>query len=67
MDRGGIAVSHGNSVSAFLRNRRTVFHSAAPSYILTGRVEVFPFFFTLSPAFVIYRLFNDGSSDWCEV
>ena len=44
MDRGGIAVSHGNSVSAFLRNRRTVFHSATPSYILTGRVEVFPFF-----------------------
>ena len=45
MDRGGIVVSYGNSVSTFLRNLRTVFHSAAPIYIPTSCVEVFPFFF----------------------
>ena len=44
MDRGGIVVSYGNSVSTFLRNLRTVFHSAAPIYSPTSCVEVFPFF-----------------------
>ena len=39
---------------------------AAPIYLPTNNVEGFPFS-TLSPAFVICKLFNDGHSDQCEV
>ena len=36
-------------------------------YIPTNIARVFPFLHTLSPAFIICRLFADGPADWCEV
>ena len=38
----------------------------APTYIPSNCVGGFPFL-TTSSAFVIYRLFNDDHSEWCEV
>ena len=37
-----------------------------PVYLSTT-VEKCSFFSTLSSAFIIFRLFKDGHSDWCEV
>ena len=36
-------------------------------YIPTNIARVFPFLHTLSPAFMVCRLFDDGHSDQCEV
>jgi len=38
-----------------------------PAYIPTNSAGGFPFLHTLSLAFVICGLINDGQSDWCEV
>ena len=38
-----------------------------PNCIPTNSVRVFPFFFTLSPAFTVCRLFSAGHFDWCEM
>ena len=36
-------------------------------YILTNSGGGFPFLSMPSPAFIVYRLFNDGHPDQCEV
>ena len=63
--RMGLLWSSGDSVFSFLRNLHPVFHSD-DIYIPTNSVGGF-LFSTSFPALVICRLFNDGSSDWCEV
>ena len=40
---------------------------AAPTYILTKSVRGIHFLHTLSLAFIVCRLFDDGRSDWYEV
>ena len=37
-----------------------------PVYIPMSSIKRFPFS-TFSPAYIVYRLFDDGHSDWCEV
>ena len=39
----------------------------AISIYITTTVEERSLFFTPSPAFIVYRLFDDDHSEWCEV
>ena len=39
---------------------------AVSIYIPTNSARAFPFLHTL-PAFIVYRLFDEGHSDWYEV
>ena len=63
MSRNRIAGSYGNTLFSFLRNFLIFSIVSAPIYILTNRIGVFPFSIP-SLAFIICRLFDDGS---CEV
>ena len=70
MPSSGIAGSCGRFIPIFffLRTLHIVFHSGCISYqfpVFNGAVR-FPFS-TLSPAFIVCRLFDDGHSDWNKV
>ena len=67
MPRNGIAGSCGNSIFSFFKNLpycfpQWLFQFKFPSGGLEGSL-----FSTLSPAFMVCGLFNDGHSDWSEV
>ena len=73
MTSSGISGSYGSSIPSFLRTLHIVEFSivqssivAVPVCIPANSVRGFPFS-TSSLAFIVYELFDDGYSDWCEM
>ena len=64
MPRNRIAGSYGSSIFSFLRNLYTVLHSTNLKSHQQCRGSLFS---TLSLAFIVFRIFDDRHSDWCEV
>ena len=67
MPRSGVAGSYDGSIPSFLRNLHTIFHSVCISLHSHQQSRRVPFFSTPFPAFIAYRLFDDGHSDQCEM
>ena len=64
MPRSRVAGSYGSSIFNFLH---TVFHSDCTSLRSNRQRWNVPLFSTLSPTFIVCRLFDDGRAEWCEV
>ena len=67
MARSGIAGSYGSSIFGFVGNLHTVFHNGFLNLHSHPQCKSVPFSSHTFLAFIIYRLFNDGHSDWSEV
>ena len=65
MPRRGVTGLYVSSIFSFLRNLHTVLHSGFNNLHSHPQCREGSFFFILSQAFIICRLFGDGHSDHC--
>ena len=66
MPSSGIIGSHGGFTLSFLRNFHLVLHSVY-QFTFPPTVQEGPLFSTLSPAFIVYRFFDNGHSNQCKL
>ena len=64
MPRNEIAGSSSGFIPSFLRDLHSIFHSGYINLLSHQQCKKVP---TLSPAFILCRLFDDGHYEWCEV
>ena len=64
MRRSRITGSYGGFILGFLSNLHTIF---LHQFTFLLAMQEGSLFSTPSAAFIAYRLFDDGHSDWCEV
>ena len=69
MTSSGISGSYGSSIPSFLRNLHMVEFSIVQVSIVAVHTNCVrgSLFSTSSLAFIVYGLFDNGYSDWCEM
>ena len=64
MPWGSISGSYDDFIPSFQRNLHIIFHSGCINLHFCQQCKRIPFFSTLSPAFIVCRLFDNGYCDW---
>ena len=67
MPSAGISGSHGSFIFSFLKESPYYSPQYLYQFTFPPIAQEASFFSTLSPAFIVYRFFDDDHSDQCEV